>query len=107
MEPPHARSGRRFVFTAVSFLLPVRLPLPPRFVALTTSPSPPARTRCTSVIQSRLHSCYSSSSSVDKNSLQSHSPSDNSITAAAAVLLLIAAPSTRSRCCGGGNVHPL
>lgn len=92
MEPTRARSGRRFVFTTISFLLPVRLPLPPRFAALPSSLS-----LSTTIIQSRLHSSSSSSAQ-----LSSPSPGDSFTTAAAAVL---AAPSTRSRC--GSNVYPL
>lgn len=81
------------MFTTISFLLPVRLPLPPRFAALPSS----LLSLSTTIIQSRLHSSSSSSAQ-----LSSPSPGDSFITAAAAIR---AAPSTRSRC--GSNVYPL
>ena len=98
MEPTHARSGRRFVFTAISFLLPVRLPLPPRFVALTSSSLSTINinwTRCSTIINCRLHSRSA------QNTLSSPPPGDSFIAAAAT----LAAPRTRSHC--GSNVHPL
>lgn len=95
MESTYARSGRRFVFTAISFLLPVRLPLPPGFVVLTTSPSLP--TTYTTIVQSRLHTSSSSSA----QALSSPSLGDSFTTAAA----IQAALSTRYHC--GSNVYPL
>lgn len=86
MGPPHVRSGRRLAFTAISFLLPVRLPLPPRFAALTT------------------RRCFTTRTSIQRRlqlSLQQQCPGDNFITTA----ILAVASSTRSRC--PGKVHPL
>lgn len=95
MDPPHARSRRRLAFTAISFLLPVCSPLPPRFATLTTtSPSPSLTTRCCTLSIQHQNTLLLA--------LQQQCPRDNFITAAA---ILTVAPRTRSRC--PSNVHPL